>query len=48
MFEYYTTGKESNKIHDIHKYLLTICNKKLVDKLAKTKNSLQRISISNE
>lgn len=37
MFEYYAMGKESEKIHDIHKYLLNICNKKMVDKLAKRK-----------
>ena len=36
MFEYYAIEKESNKIHDIHKYLLAICNKKMVDKLVKT------------
>lgn len=35
MFEYYAIGNESNKIHDIHKYLLNICNKNVVDKLAK-------------
>lgn len=33
MYEYYAVGEESNKINDIHKYLLTICNKKMVDKL---------------
>ncbi|CAD8159470.1 unnamed protein product [Paramecium octaurelia] len=48
MFEYYAIGKESNKIHDIHKYLLALCNKKMVDKLMKTQNKQQRVSTSIE
>ncbi|CAD8068964.1 unnamed protein product [Paramecium sonneborni] len=48
MFEYYAIGKESNKIHDIHKYLLGICNKKMVDNLVKNQNKQQRVSPSTE
>ncbi|CAD8109190.1 unnamed protein product [Paramecium primaurelia] len=48
MFEYYAVGEESNKIHDIHKYLLAICNKKMVDKLINIQNKQQKISTSIE
>ncbi|CAD8155586.1 unnamed protein product [Paramecium octaurelia] len=48
MFEYYAIGDEQNKIQDIHKYLLTICNKKMVDKLVNTQSKQQRVSTSIE